>query len=132
MALPITALYAGLMILWQVYLTACVIRQRRAHGVSLGDGGVTILTRAVRAHGNAAETVPIALIGLALAEGMGTPAWLLHLLGLGLLAGRVMHGGNFLRERGDPRLRVGGMGLTLTVLALLGVGLLAHGLADIG
>ncbi|MEL6265579.1 MAG: MAPEG family protein [Pseudomonadota bacterium] len=131
MSFETTAIYAGLMILWSLALTVAVIRQRRALRVSLGDGGHDDLARIVRAHGNAAETVPLALIGLALAEAMGTPGWILHLLGLGLVAGRVLHGLHFLQGRRDATWRVAGMGLTLTVLGILGIGLLAHGLADL-
>ncbi|MEM9784431.1 MAG: MAPEG family protein [Pseudomonadota bacterium] len=132
MTLQITAFYAGLLTLWLVFLSAAVIMRRRRLAVSLGHGGNDTLLHAVRAHGNAVETVPLALVGMALSETLGTPGWLLHLLGIGLMVGRVAHGAHFLSEREDLTLRTLGMGLTLFVLSLLGVGLIGHGLADMG
>ncbi|MEO1456857.1 MAG: MAPEG family protein [Pseudomonadota bacterium] len=131
MPLPVTALYAGLLGLWVLYLAFAVIKQRRAHKVSIGSGGVKLLEEAMRAHGNAVETVPLAILLLALSESLGTPALLLHLAGLGLLAGRVLHGYHFLNEQKEMKLRLYGMVLTVTVIAVLSVGLVGHGLAGI-
>lgn len=131
MALPITAFYAGLAGLWLAWLTMSVVRLRRRHRVSLGDGGRDDLAHAVRAHGNAAETLPLGLILLGLAEGLGTPALLLHLAALVLLAGRVVHAGFFLRPGRDMRLRVAGMVMTVSALVFLSLGLVAHGLWDL-
>ncbi|MEM7497938.1 MAG: MAPEG family protein [Pseudomonadota bacterium] len=129
--LPITALYAGLLGLWLILLSMAVIRLRWRHRVSLGDGGIAALERARGAHGNAAETVPVTLLMLALAEGLGTPGWLLHLFGLGLLVGRLLHGIHFLAARPGLGLRQAGMGLTFLVMGGLAIGLIAHGLADL-
>lgn len=128
--LPITAFYAGLAALWLIFLSGTVIRLRRGRRVSLGDGGHDDLAHAQAAHRNAAETLPIALILLALTEGMGGPALLLHASALVLLAGRVVHAGFFLRPERDMRYRVLGMALTLGTIGFLALGLLAHGLAD--
>ncbi|MEL6766366.1 MAG: MAPEG family protein [Pseudomonadota bacterium] len=127
--LPVTALYAGLSGIWLVLLSLAVIRLRWRHRVSLGDGGVAELERACRAHGNAVETVPIVLIMLALAESLGTPAPLLHLFGLGLVVGRVLHGAYFFVDRPGLGLRQAGMGLTFLVMGALAIGLIAHSLA---
>ncbi|MEM9764073.1 MAG: MAPEG family protein [Pseudomonadota bacterium] len=127
--LPVTALYAGLLGLWLIGLSVAVIRLRWRHRVSLGDGGVAALERACRAHGNAVETIPITLIMLGLAEGLGTPAVLLHLFGLGLLVGRVLHGAYFFVDRPGLGLRQMGMGLTFLVMGALAIGLVAHSLA---
>lgn len=43
MSLPVTALYAGLMGLWLLGLGFAVMRRRRRHDVSVGDGGVRAL-----------------------------------------------------------------------------------------
>ena len=43
MPLPVTALYAGLMGLWLLGLGFVVVRRRRRHDVSVGDGGVRAL-----------------------------------------------------------------------------------------
>lgn len=129
--LPVTALYAGLLILWQLYLAREVIRARHRHKVSLGHGGVPELERCMRAHGNASEQIPVFLIALALTESLDGPNWLMHLFGLGFAAGRVIHGWHFLMGRADFRYRVMGQAISMTVLGALSIGLVAHGVADL-
>lgn len=88
----ITSLYAGLLGLWFLVLSARVVR-RRINGISLGDGGDKSLFRAIRGHGNFSEYVPLLLVMLGLLEhGGGLPGWLLHLLGATLLVSRLLHG----------------------------------------
>jgi len=132
MSLPVTALYAGLMGLWLLGLGFAVVRQRRRHDVSVGDGGVRALELAMRAHGNACEYVPIALILLGLAEGMGAPGWALHGFGLMLVAGRALHGAYFLTGARVLKVRVLGMMLTLGMIGALALGLAFHALARTG
>ncbi|HUF85743.1 MAG TPA: MAPEG family protein [Thermohalobaculum sp.] len=128
MLLAVTAFYAGLMALWLVALGFEVSRRRRRHDVSYGDGGVAELEQAVRAHANACEYVPIALIVMGLAEGMGAPGWLLHLAGLMLVAGRGMHGAYFLAGARRFRLRFTGMMLTVVMIGGLGLALVLQAL----
>ena len=126
MPLPITAFYAGLLGLWLMFLAFKVGQRRSRHKVALGTGGVPELESAVRAHGNAAETIPIALILLGLADGLGTPGWILHLLGVALVAGRLMHGYHFIEMRPDLTFRFWGMMLTVLPILLLATGLVGH------
>ena len=114
--MTVTPIYAGLISLLFVALSFRVIGFRRQVKVALGDGGSTTLTRRLRAHGNFAEYVPLAIVLMALAELQGQPALLLHLMGVGLLAGRLVHAFGVSREPEDIRLRVTGMVLTLSVL----------------
>ena len=90
-ALPVTALYSGSLALWFLVLSYRVVARRRA-GIPLGDGGDAGMLRLVRGHANFAEYVPLALIMLAVLELAGTSLYLLHGLGLALLAGRLLHG----------------------------------------
>ena len=126
-----TALYAGLMGLWILYLGFAVIRLRRRHDVSTGDGGVKPLELAIRAHGNACEYVPIALILMGLAESMGAPTWVLHGLGVMLVAGRLLHGGYFLAGARRLNVRVAGMLLTIGMIGTLSLGVIFHALAQV-
>jgi uncharacterized membrane protein YecN with MAPEG domain len=87
----VTPLYAALLTLWYLLLSAIVIRHRQK-GISLGDGGDTGLQRAVRGHGNFAEYVPLALLMMMILEASRTSLYVLHALGVLLLAGRVLHG----------------------------------------
>lgn len=128
MALPITALFAGLMALWLIFLQVQVIRFRRGNKVSLGHAGDVMGERLIRAHGNASENIPIFLVLLGLSEGLGTPAWVLVLIALVFSAGRIAHGVHFFKVRQGGQLRVFGMIATFTPLAALSLGLIGHGL----
>lgn len=119
MVTPLTALYSCLLAALFLVLSVRVIARRRAGRVSLGVGGDPDLERAVRVHANFAEYVPFALFLLLLAELNHNPAWLLHLVGIALLVGRVSHAVALSRRPQDLRLRVVGVGCTLTVLGVL-------------
>ena len=131
MPLPITAIIAGLCVLWLIVLQAKVIRFRRGTGVSLGDAGDVMGERLIRAHANAVENVPIFIILLGLSEGLGTPGWVLWCLGLGFLVARIIHGVHFFKVRDGFRLRFYGMLFTLLIMGLTAIGVLAHGLASL-
>lgn len=86
------ALWAGLHLILLLVLAVLVSRQRRRHGVPIGDGGVPQLQRAIRAFGNATEYVPTAIAGLAILGMLSAPGILVHGLGLTLFVGRLLHG----------------------------------------
>jgi uncharacterized membrane protein YecN with MAPEG domain len=121
----VAAFYAGLSALLLAALAVRVIRRRAALRVAWGDGGDAALMRAVRAHGNAAETIPLMLILLALIEMFGAPGWVAHLFGLAILGGRLLHAWSCAGE-GRGWARIAGMALTFAVLGLGGAGLAAH------
>jgi hypothetical protein len=85
------ALWIGLHLILLLVLAVLVTRQRRKHGVAIGDGGVPGLTQAIRAFGNATEYVPAALVGLAVLAQVGAVPILIHLIGVTLLVGRALH-----------------------------------------
>ena len=123
--LETAALYAGVNILILLVLAVLVIVGRQRHKIVLGDGGNADFNRAVRAHANAAEYIPAALVGLvtlALFD-PATPVWLIHAAGLSLTVGRLAarhrpaHG----RAQSGPGV---GVSLTLFSYLLIGVGLL--------
>ena len=116
---PITALYAALGVLVLLGLAVRVSWVRRARGINLGDGGAPDLQRAIRAHANAAENLPLALILLLVVELAGAAAWLLHGAGAALVIGRVLHGWGLNRSAGASFGRVAGMALTWGVMGLL-------------
>ncbi len=129
--LETAALYAGVNILILLVLAVLVIAGRQRHKIVLGDGGNAEFNRAVRAHANAAEYIPAALVGLvALALfDPATPVWLLHAAGLSLTAGRLLHA--FGLHTGALNLgRVLGVALTLFSYLLIGVGLLYAALSQ--
>ncbi|MGD9981432.1 MAG: MAPEG family protein [Hyphomonadaceae bacterium] len=129
--LETAALYAGVNIFILLVLGVLVMLGRRRHKIVLGDAGNEAFTRAVRAHANAAEYIPAALVGITLLAlfDPATPVWLLHAAGLSLTAGRILHG--FGLHTGA--LNAGRMlGMTLTWLSyvLIGGGLIYAGLSQ--
>lgn len=121
------ALFAGLNILLLVVLMFHVVGARRRHKVTLGDGGNPDVLRAIRAHGNAAESIPPALIGLgfmALLEPV--PVLAVIVLGGGFTLGRVLHFSGLAASEGPSFGRV--VGTLLTVFTLIGMaGALLYG-----
>ncbi len=116
--MPTTALYAALLTPLMLVLAARVIRHRRSQRVEIGDGDDRELLRRMRVHANFVETVPFALILLALDEQLGASPWLLHALGVPLLVGRYLHAYGLSQTPHIMRLRVLGMALTLTSIGL--------------
>lgn len=114
--MTITPIYAGLLGLVFLVLSIRVIRVRRGHKISLGDGGNAILLRRQRAHGNFAEYSPLVLILMGMAEVQEASFWLLHATGLCLLCGRLSHAHALSGESRPFRFRVAGMLLTFAAL----------------
>ena len=114
--LAVTQLYAALIALGYVALSVRTLRTRRRLRVAIGDGDEAVLARAVRAHGNFAEYVPIALILMLLLELTGAGATWLLALGVTLLVGRTSHAFGVSQVNEDFRFRVFGMALTFTVI----------------
>ena len=114
----ITALYAAPLALLLMVLSARVITYRRANQIGLGDAGDKSLIKRMRAQANCAEYVPIGVMMLLLVELQDAPAFLVHLLGLMLLVGRLAHGYGFSTSPPKMQLRVFGMLLTLSSIAL--------------
>jgi uncharacterized protein len=118
--LPITTLFAGLLVPLYISLAVRVIFARRSEKVGIGDGGKTLLLRRMRAHANFAEYVPYALLLLGLAESMRSPTWLLLASGALLVIGRVVHAYGISQSPEPIVLRQIGMASTFTVLGVLG------------
>ena len=71
--LRVIPLYASLLALFYVYLSARTIGVRRKANISIGDGGDDSMLRAMRMHANFAEHAPIALLLLAFVDIQGAP-----------------------------------------------------------
>ena len=112
----ITALYAGLLAPLFIFLSLRVIRRRRGAKVAVGDGGDPLLLRRMRVHANFAEYVPFALLLMALAESLHTWPLVMHLLGIVLLAGRLLHAYGVSQPKETFAFRVTGMAATFSVM----------------
>lgn len=128
MTLTITPIYAALTALIFLVLSWRVIRYRRAKVISLGDTGDKNLLKRMRAQANCAEYAPIALLLLLLTELAGAPALALHLLGVSIVIGRLLHAYGFASTPQKIILRQLGMVLTLAAITLSALGLLGHAL----
>ena len=106
------ALWVGLHLILLLVLSVLVVRQRRSHGVALGDADIPELTQAVRAFGNATEYVPAGLIAIAVLAMVGASPVIVHATGLALLAGRIAHAIGLSRSGGASLPRAAGIILT--------------------
>ncbi len=91
MLIPVTAFVASVLGFFYIKLALNVIQLRRTNQVSLGTGDNPKLERAVRAHGNFSEYVPLMLILLGAFELNGGPYFITGLLGIVFIAGRLIH-----------------------------------------
>jgi len=112
----ITPTYAALLTILFIGLSVRTIKQRFRHHVSIGDGGKPELARAIRAHANFAEYVPLALLLIWMTETLAYPSWVIHLLGATLLVGRFSHAYGIMQVKADLRFRKFGMLMTFLVL----------------
>ena len=102
-----------------------VIKLRGKNKVGLGSGGHDDLERAIRAQGNFAEYVPIALILIGCLELNGAPWWLVAIPGITLIIGRLFHAKGINTPPPDFSDRVLGMKITfgtLITLVILNIG----------
>lgn len=117
----ITAFYAALLTLLFVVLSRNVIVYRRRRRIAIGAEGDPELLRRVRAQGNFAEYVPLAVVLVAFVEIQGLMPLLIHALGLVLLTGRLVHAVGLTRTPEDFRFRTTGMALTFVVLSVAAI-----------
>jgi len=116
--MTITAFYASLLAALFLLLSIRVIGWRRQQRVEIGHGDDAQLLRRMRVHANFAEYAPFTLLLLALAESMVPPHILLHLVGMTLLAGRLMHAYGLSQTPHNLRYRSWGMTLTFTAMGI--------------
>ena len=127
MPVAITLFYAGVNGLIALGLAFLVTRQRRKSGTTLGGGGNPALERAIRAHANFIEYVPLILLLMLLLELCGTPPIRLHALGAGLVLARLLHGWGLSHSSGLSFGRVSGIVLTWIILASASVAAVLNG-----
>ena len=118
MPLPVTSIYAALLALIFIVLTGMVGFARSKTTIALGDGGDPGLIVANRRQMNFVETVPLALLLIAMVELNGASATWLHVLGAVLLVARVVHpfGLNVITAK-TPARGIGAFGTLLVLLA---------------
>ncbi len=90
MPLQITAIYAGILALIILALSVNVTLHRVKFRISLGDGGNPVMLRMMRLQANAVEYIPISLLLMGIYELNGGWRVALHIIGIALVAGRLI------------------------------------------
>ena len=125
MALPITTLYAVLLGVIFAYLGFRIGSLRGKTGISILDGGNPQVGLEMRRHGNFAESVPFALILMALVEAGGGNTTALHVIGVVLVVARILHPiGLEADSIQNPLRAVGAGGSILCTFALMVMGVM--------
>lgn len=123
------ALWVGLHLFLLLALSLLVVRQRRLHGVALGDGDVAVLTQAIRAFGNATEYVPAGMAAIIMLAVAGAPPAAVHITGAVMFVGRVVHALGISRSGEASLPRAAGVLMTWLAYVFAGVALLFYAIA---
>lgn len=115
----ISVFYTILLALLIIWLSFNVIKIRRTKKVSVGDGDDLQLMTAMAAQSNALEYIPISLLLLYPLEYNGAYPVIVHIAGVSLIIGRVIHAHGLLNE--NMNLRVLGMQITIGVIIGLAI-----------
>ncbi len=133
----ITPIYAGIIALLLIALSAIVSKGRGQYGAGIGDANNVDMKRRIRAQANLVEYAPIFLILAGFAEHNGLSPWAIHALCLAFLTGRILHAYSLLyaetydgeKLTANPIWRICGMLLTLTSIAVLSIIMIVQGFA---
>ena len=123
----VTAVYAAVLGLIFIALSAWVVGGRLGHQVLHGDGGLDTMNRRIRAHANFAEYVPLSLILVGLIEASGAGSGVIHGMLLPLTIARALHPFGMVAPPNSPQqfiCRGGSVIVTLTVLGVAAILLL--------
>lgn len=122
MSISLTALYGAILALIIVALGINVTVHRVKLKVPLGDGGNAEMLRMIRLHGNAVEYIPLAIVLMLAYEINGGSHLALHVIGVALIAGRLIQtAAMWSTEVAGPGR---GTGQTLTWLSIAGLAVL--------
>lgn len=113
----ISVIYAMISAILIIRLSLNVIKQRYINRVSIGNGGVEELEVAMAAQSNAVEYIPIALLLLFALEYNGASIIIVHILGLSLLTGRIIHA----RAMQEKSLKARILGMRITIYTIIGL-----------
>ena len=121
-----TGLIGALLALLYTALSLRVIKLRKRLSIAIGDGGDASLQRAIRAHANFIEYVPLTLILLYCLEQIIPHCFCIKTFGTSLLLGRLLHAFAISRLNEKIYLRVSGMALTFFAMIGTAVMLIVH------
>jgi uncharacterized protein len=116
--------YAAVFAFIFVVLSIRVILLRQKYRVGIGSGGHADLERCSRVHANFAEYVPFAILLLAFLEMQRHSIYLIHILAIVLLVGRIIHAFGVSQPDENISLRATGVSLTMGVMIVAAILLL--------
>lgn len=119
--ITVTGLYTGILGIVFLLCAINVIKMRFKSEVGLGDGGDESLIKAIRIHGNFAEYIPIIILLMAFYEINGGNIALLHIIGIVLTLGRIMHAIGITKSIGTTIYRQFGVLSTFIILIILSI-----------
>ncbi len=121
MQVPITALYAGILAIYSIWLSSRAGLMRGKTGISILHGDNMELAEKMRRHGNFTEYVPIVLILIGVLELNGGSAIFLHSLGAALVIARVAHAKGLYHDNISHPLRAVGAAGTALITVVAGI-----------
>ena len=120
MSLPITALYAGIMMIFALVLSFYAGSFRGKSGISVlfGEPANMELAERIRIHQNFLEYVPMAIILMGIIEINGGNTTFLHVFGVVLIISRIAHAVGLKHDNmGHPGRVIGAGGTALISIA---------------
>ena len=115
-----TPIYASILGVFYLLLTFNVIKNRVKYKVVLSDNDHTSLRRAIRAHANFIEYVPLILILIMILEINRLPPLIINILGLLLLIGRSLHAYSIIiNEVKNKTIVFRQIGMVMTLLVII-------------
>ncbi|MGC9270439.1 MAPEG family protein [Acidiphilium sp.] len=121
----VTAIYAAILALIYMAISAWVVMGRGKFKIVHGDGGNPHLGRRIRAHANFNEYVPLILILAALLEARGAGPMTMNALLLPLVIARIIHPiGMVARENSVQQVLFRAPGALITWAVLIAAALL--------
>jgi len=123
MILPITGVFAAVIGILLLVLSAVVVKYRIKYGKDMGITDDRDFEAAVRAHGNLVEYAPLTLLMLGIAELNGVSSGFIYWIGMAFVVGRILHAwGMFQGQDGPHKARM--VGILLTWLSILMIAVL--------
>src|ERR1700712_976587 len=107
--LQMVAFYAAINALIMLVLGMLVTRARLTTKTEIGDGGHPGMVGPLRAHANNTEYVPMAILLLIVLLMLQASVTLIHIVGITLTLGRLLHGFGLTRNVGTSTWRLLGM-----------------------
>lgn len=115
-----SVIYASISAFLITSLSLNVIKKRRSKKISIGDGDNEKLKLAIAAQSNAIEYIPIALILLFALEYNQASLLIIHLSGISLIIGRILHAKGLLYSNLKQRV----LGMQITIFTINGLAII--------